>query len=541
MTVKNVNYKRFLTLLLLGSLFLSGCGKASANVEGPLGEENLPGWQRYADEEVTLDWYVNYSWFVTGFGENLVSKTITEETGIRINFVTPLGNEENKLDILIASDSLPDLVTLGWWEPEYLEMIREDMVYPLNELADQYDLYFYEVADPVTRSWYTLSDGNIYGYPNSSYTPEDVETHDNIPSNQTFLVRKDIYEAIGSPDMSTTEGFYEAVKKAAQMFPTVDGKPLIPVGSHIFEVEGNVSFDQYLQNFLAIPYEKDGKYYDRNTDPEYLSWLKMFRQLGEEGYLSNDIFVDQRTQTSEKLAEGRYFCLMYQRTDLADQEKLLYAKDPDSVYIAIDGPRNSKKDDPVLPTNGVNGWTVTMISKKCEHPERAIALMDYLISEHGQKLTYLGVEGVTYDVVDNKVQLKEEVQNLLNTDRETYDHLYGADNAYWMLQDNVMQLDWQPELTEPLKQMAEWTYPYARYMGQYDISIPEDTTIGRNYVKFKALWGETVKKLLLAPTEEEFERIFDDYLKERDKIGYDAIVEEETRQMQENKKRLGME
>ncbi|MCR4588883.1 MAG: extracellular solute-binding protein [Lachnospiraceae bacterium] len=531
------------TIVFLGltAILLTGCGKESSMPEADKTDASTPAWQRYAEEPVTLSWYVNYSWFVTGWGENLVSKTITEETGINVEFVTPLGNEENKLDILIASDDLPDLVTLGWWEPEYLEMIRDDMVYSLNELADTYDVYFYEVADQTTCNWYTLSDGNIYGYPNSSYTPQDVENHDNIPSNQTFLVRKDIYEAIGSPDMSTVEGFYNAVKKAAALYPLVDGKPLIPVGSHIFEVEGNVSFDQYLQNFLAIPFEKDGKYYDRNTDPEYIRWLKMFRQLAEEGYLSNDIFVDQRTQTSEKLAEGRYFCLMYQRTDLADQEKILYANDPDSVYIAIDGPRNANGADPILPTTGINGWTVTMISKKCAHPERAIALMDYLISEHGQKLTYLGVEGVTYDMIDGKAVLKEDVKQLLNTDREAYDRLYGADNAYWMLQDNVMQLDWEPELQEPLKQPAEWTYPYARYMGQYDISIPEDTDMGRDLIRIKTLWGTTIKQLLLAPSEEAFDTILEDYVKQRQSIGYDAIVEEETRQMQENKQRLGME
>ncbi len=36
---------------------------------------------------------------------------------------------------------------------------------------------------------------------------KQVKEHDDIISNQTFLVRKDIYEAIGSPDMTTPEGF----------------------------------------------------------------------------------------------------------------------------------------------------------------------------------------------------------------------------------------------------------------------------------------------------------------------------------------------
>ena len=68
-----------------------------------------------------------------------------------------------------------DLITLGWWEPQVSEMTENGMVYALNELADSYDPYFWEVSDPVAVNWYTTDDGNIYAYPNSSITPQDVE------------------------------------------------------------------------------------------------------------------------------------------------------------------------------------------------------------------------------------------------------------------------------------------------------------------------------------------------------------------------------
>ncbi len=70
--------------------------------------------------------------------------------------------------------------------------------------------------------------------------------------------------------MTTPEGFMNAVRKAAELYPQIDGEPLIPIGAHDFTDTGCVSFDQYLQNFLAIPYEKDGKFYDRYTDEEYI-------------------------------------------------------------------------------------------------------------------------------------------------------------------------------------------------------------------------------------------------------------------------------
>lgn len=529
-------------LLMFGSML--GCAGTNENkvTEQTQSSETI-GWKKYAAEQnpVTLNWYINYSWFTTDWGKNMVSKQITKDTGVNINFVTPAGNQEETINALVASDSLPDIVTLGWWETQINDMIKNKMVYALNELADQYDPYFYEVTDPTVVNWYSDENGDIYGYPNSAYTPEAVETHSNIGSNQTFLVRKDIYEAIGSPDMTTQEGFEAAVKKAVEMFPEVDGKPLIPIGSHIFEENGCNSFDNFLMNFLAVPYEKDGKLYDRHTDPEYLSWLKFFRKLGEEGYLSSDIFVDQRTQMNEKVAEGRYFCMLYQRTDIADQESTLYEKNPDSIYIAVDGPKNSKGDDYVLPTNAINGWTLTLISKNCKHPDRAIAFLDYMMSEEGQKMISLGVEGEMYDWVDGKAVLKDEVKKLLTTDRKKYDEVYGADDAYWMLQNNVMQLDWMPEKQYPLNQMEEWTYPYTRYLGEYEVTKQDDSEMSRINSRIDKLWGKTLPRLLLAKSDEEFDQLFETFVEERETLGYSQLVKEHQKTMEENKKRLGME
>lgn len=511
-------------------------GAESGDAQGGV----VPAWKKYAAEKITLDWYVNYSWFATPWGENLVSQTITEETGVDINFITPIGNETEKLNALIASDALPDIITIGWWEPQVGDVIKKGMVYPLNELADAYDTYFWEVSDPAAVNWYTQEDGNIYAYPNSSVTPQDVAENGLLRSNETFLVRKDIYEAIGSPDMTTPEGFSAAVKAAAELYPEVEGGPLIPIGAHIFDNEGNVSFDKYLMNFLAVPWERDGEIYDRHTDPEYIRWLKVFRELGEEGYLANDIFVDTRTQMEEKLSEGRYFCMLYQYSDMLAQQKILYAKNPDSIYMAVEGPANANGDAPTLPTPGVRGWTVTMISKNCKKPERAIAFLDYLISEHGQMMIYLGVEGVTYEMVDKAPVLKDEVKTLLDTDREMYDRLYGADNAYWMLQDIAMQTKWKQEASPAVKQLEEWGRQYAAYNGHADVVLPPDSKEAIADDKMISLWSKTLPRLLLAPSEEEFDAVLQAFVDEREALGFAEVTRIKNAYMKEAKEKLGM-
>ena len=96
--------------LLLALVLLSGCAapaKTAAASAGP----------------VSLDWYVNFSWYAAPWGTNSVSRAITDKTGVSVRFLTPIGSEREKLDALIAQGSLPDLITLGWWEPQVQQLI----------------------------------------------------------------------------------------------------------------------------------------------------------------------------------------------------------------------------------------------------------------------------------------------------------------------------------------------------------------------------------------------------------------------------------
>ena len=100
--------KKWLALFLvavLGTLTLETAACGTEQTATGEKEEEQTAWERYAKDDITLDWYVNYSWFATPWGNNLVSKTITDETGVDINFITPIGNETEKLNALIASDS----------------------------------------------------------------------------------------------------------------------------------------------------------------------------------------------------------------------------------------------------------------------------------------------------------------------------------------------------------------------------------------------------------------------------------------------------
>lgn len=92
----------------------------------------------------------------------------------------------------------------------------------------------------------------------------------------------------------------------------------------------------------------------------------------------------------------------------------LYANKPEQIYISVDGPANSKLDPPKLSTPGYAGWELTMITKNCNKPDRAIKFMTWGMSEDGQKALFLGKEGVTYDMVDGKPVIKGEINKPKN-------------------------------------------------------------------------------------------------------------------------------
>ncbi|WP_138752196.1 extracellular solute-binding protein [Paenibacillus sinopodophylli] len=514
-------------------------GSVNENAEASTADPNEPGWRSKTDP-ITFDWYINFSWFGAKWGEDLTSQYITKKTGVSVNFIVPPGNENEKLNTMIASGDLPDFITIDVSNDAVKKMIEGELVLPLNQLADQYDPYFYKVADPAKLAWLKQDDGHVYGYPNASSSSEDFKKYgQNFTSAQTFLVKKDMYEAIGSPDMRTPEGFLNALKAAKEKFPEVNGQPLIPLGLQEFTDVGNNALGDHLMNFLALPREKDGKVYDRTTDPDYVAWLKTFREANELGLLSKDIFIDKRPQMEEKIAQGRYFAMIYQRTDMSAQNATLYQQDPNSVYIAVDGPANTNLDQPTLSGPGIGGWTLTMISKKVKDKERAMQFLSYMVSEEGQKDASLGEKGVTYDSIDGKDQLKPEVVELMNKDGAASGKKYGVSYQYWMLMDTNMRMQWDPPAAEPGKQVEDWTKGKTVSFSLYDGINPTGTSEeGIIANKVNQQWGKVLPKLMFAKLDNEFDKIFADYLEFRKDAGYEKVEAYQNAQIEKNKKKM---
>ena len=151
-----------------------------------------------------------------------------------------------------------------------------------------------------------------------------------------------------------------------------------------------------------------------------------------------------------------------------------------------------------------------MISKKCQNPKAAIKLLTYLLSEEGQKMTWLGTQGEMWDYnKDGVPEIKDDVRKLLYTDRKKYNSIYGGDSCYWMMQNDAMASQWiKDDPDNPVTQLKNRSYPYTTYVGQYTIVFDTSTDVGKIKNKAEKKIGvDVLPLLLLSKSDREFDKI----------------------------------
>ena len=534
----------FAAALAVGTL--AGCGGGSKQTDAGLtqtGEdgvveggrytldENTPAWKSDTKENTKLTWYVNAEWWNTDWGNDVVTKKIKDDLKLDVEFLV---GDDTKLNTFFAGGDMPDIITV-FDSNSSVAQKADTWAYALQDLADNYDPYFYKVASDQTLSWFSIDDGKTYGYPDYSNTQEDYDGGD-IFAKTAFVIRNDVYEALGKPSMGTQEEFLNVLGEIKEKYPD-----LIPLGFNNFETDGTSSLGDVLQDFLGVPIANDDNtFYDRNMDEDYLSWIKTFNEAYRDGYISDDSFTDDNTAWQEKESIGKYACIMMDGTVQQSGFLTTFASsDPDAAYIAIDGPQSTKGNAPKLNQAGISGWMITYVSKTCKDPAKAIQIYTYLLDDDGQILTNYGIEGETYEInADGKYELTEAAKELRDSDNDRFkkemrlgEFIPFGHDRYKALSDDAYP--------DAVKQMQEWgigkLYPHF-------ILENTDPDTGSNearaYSAIKTNWTTTLVGMIRANDDAEFDSILEAHKQFRADNDWDAIVKERNEKMQKNAEKL---
>ncbi len=302
---------------------------------------------------------------------------------------------QNKLNLLIASDDLPDLVQVNDYSI-LTTMVEMGLLLPLDELVEKYGQEMkairpQECWDPF------IFDGKLYSLPNQ-YRTDGI-----IP-----VIREDWLKKLGLPIPTTIEEYEEAIRAFTERDPDGNGKkdtygisgPNAPITSTFLPayLYCGVLPDQWIL--------KDGQLTFGSIQPEMLEALKLINKWFRAGYIDPQFPLYNREKFEEVLGQGKfgsYGSTEVQRLDPAFDIGLaaLAKSEPGSHFIAYE-PIVSKDGVKRLWTNDFRSIGYTMaISAKCENPVRLIKLLNYAASEEGYLRIRYGVKDVNYTVDTN--------------------------------------------------------------------------------------------------------------------------------------------
>lgn len=545
--------KRYLATMLVTATavttVLTGCGGSSGNGGGGGNsaskggglpeltadryelDASTPAWQLDKKTETTeLTWYVNADWWNTDWGNDTVTKKIKEDLNLDVQFIT---GDDTKLNTFFAGGKKPDIITV-FDASSSVAQSAANWAWSLNDLADKYDPYFYEVASKDSLNWFKLADGKTYGYPDYS-NGQDVYDSGLLKATTAFTIRKDVYEALGEPEMGTPEQFLSVLREIKEKYPD-----LIPFGSNsMTDSTGSLGAD--LQNFLGVPIEnEDGTWYDRNMDEDYLAWIKTLSAAYREGLISDDNFSDDGTAHEDKVKTGKYACLFIGGTPQRSGPLQVWrSANPDAEYIAIDGPQSTVGNAPTLSQAGLSGWMINYISKDCSDPVKAIEIFTYLISDYGGLLCKYGVEGETYTInSDGLYELMPEVREMKEMDNDKFKRVYRL--SEFIVFGNDKYDAYSADVTESTQQMQQWGE--GKLKPQFiieNISPDQGSAEARAKSAIDTNWNTTLTSLIRSGSDEDFDKILAEHVTFRESNNWDGIVKIYNEKMSANREKLG--
>lgn len=521
-------------------LVLAGCGgsssaktdDATANLPDPSYEvsADTPAWKLDKTKDTKLTWYVNADWWNKSWGEDLVTKQIKEDLNLDVEFIT---GDNTKLNTFFASGDMPDLITI-FDSSSQVAQTANKWALPLQDLAKKYDPYFTKVAQKQTLDWYKLKDGKTYGYPSYSNTSQDYEDG-TIPPTDAFIIRKDVLDAIGDVDFKTPEGFVSAMKTIKEKFPD-----LVPFGFNSFDAS-NSSLDATLQNMLGVPIIKDGKFYERNLDEDYVTWLKALRQVHQDRNISDDSFADDEETLKEKVSSGKYATMLLQAFHQKGTELQTWmSSNPGKEYVAVDAMESTEGNEPTLSQAGLSGWTITYISKKTKNPAKAMQLYTYLLDDPGQYLVNFGIEGKTYTKnSDGTVSWTDEANEVRANEPEKFQKEWRIGEFVLFSHDRYKALN-KDSYVQAIRQMQDWGRDYLKPQFEIENISPDANTLqSRSLSAINTNWSTTLVSMIRAESEKKFDELLTTYEKFEKDNGIDQINKIRDEKIAANMKRLG--
>lgn len=426
--------KSMLAMTLALSVTLVGCGNEAQN-----GSEAKEETKEEAKEEVkedvqtggkitfpleepaTLSVFVYHAGSAGPYADSYPLDWIEEQTNVRLEIVNQVTGEEGKTErnlMMSDPDSIPDILLTNWSKSEAQIYADQGLIIPLNEYLENCENFNKLVEEvPGRIKELTLADGNLYNI--SNYSACFHCQYD----NRMYIYKPWVDKLMDGKMPETTEELYEYLKKVKTEDPNGNGvADEIPMSGHLggWNCDPSVwimnSFLPVLNKLTtnAVP-DTDAGFIVENggivdyqcDDEEFKEGLRYLNKLYTEGLIDNQVFTQDAAQFVAAVEENKVG--MYPAGNYQHNVPELNKEPGDYqnwvILEPVAGPEGVRYAAPKATSSYTgNGY----VSKNCENPELAVALMDFLGSLEASLVQFYGPEGIRWEWTDEGTSLKGE-------------------------------------------------------------------------------------------------------------------------------------
>ena len=416
----------WITVFALVFSVLSGCTKAvnnsSTTATPQVKKESTP--QR---DPITLTVFGPPMVGVeAGIQTDPISQEIEKRFNVKINVVDPKGNEtdKSKMNLMLASGDLPDIFFAG--KTLLPQLIQGNLIVPLDDLIKSHGPEITKEARALldfSRKEYSDNTGKLYVIPTQDGPPPKPFDYSNIGPN----VRWDLYKDLGFPQYKNWDEFLAIAKQMQNKNPANEK------GQKVYAFSGwsdwglwfYTTFTSFyisgVTNYLGfIDLKPDNTIVPNGLkDENNVIWksAKFWNKVNNMGLLDPDTFTQKYDNFIDKLKNNRVLINVAGWAGGVDvNNQFLAAGQPLKGFQALPPFEGGYAYLGYSSTYG-NSSRNFAISKKSKYPERAMEVINFMMSYEGNMYLYNGVKGLTWSDDGGNAKLSEiALSNISNPD-----------------------------------------------------------------------------------------------------------------------------
>lgn len=332
---------------------------------------------------------------------------LEEKTGMKMNMVHVENNDA--MNLLIASGDLPDIICFNFatkYTGGEQKAISDGVIYPMSEeFVKENAPDYWEVinSNPEILKQVKTPEGDIWGF--AFILGDEI-----LKSSFGVIIRDDWCEQLGMELPETAEEFYTMLKGFKEQLGVE-----IPLSVDVSTLNSMMENGSITSPFGLVTrdvYVKDGKVEIGYAQPEYKAVLEWLNKLYAEGLLDpNFSTVDSKTVAANMLTgvagASAGTCGSKMGSWLSSNKDV-----PDYSLAGIKSLTANRGETPMYGSysSEVVG-TAQVITTSCDDPAAAAKFFNYGYTEEGHMLYNFGIEGVSYEMVDNKPVFTDTIMN----------------------------------------------------------------------------------------------------------------------------------